>query len=393
MDNITKELHDEYGIEAAKYYSAGHSCAINSAMTNPENITDGLDVALGLYRNDAVKITEQRVKKLESDIEQLNTQKGEYEIELQTLNSKLSEKERKKEELITKKDNLEKNAGITSSLAPLIVLGISLVLLTSLVFAFYYYVGRATIIPMLSETLGIMQSIKPLSILFPFFALAVGVTIHFLCISPMMQANTVFKKTKYVLLLLFVLGLAFGLDVVMGTEMSEQAYIKDYNAGRTSIQWKDSMAWSDIHFYIVLILGFAGYVIWGLILSKFLSHPNFNKPEEIEKLKEKISEITEEIANINNQINEKNNKIENLKNEIKAKEQEKNNYKNGGSRYYDEMIFKGIIGVYMNGYKAYVSSIFPDGNDRKATEIIDKASKKKDEWFNNKIKILLSQEA
>ena len=400
---VLRELQtgNEYGINTQKYYSKGLACAVSSALTNPESVTNGLDEALGLFRQDSVEITRKRVQKLEADIKMLNGQKETKETELKNCEQNLGAKERQKEELGKEKDNLEKQSGITSSLTPLIVLGVSLFLLTALVFAFYYYVGRATIVPMLSEALGIMQSVKPLSVLFPFIALAYGVIIH-LFFKLIKQNNDWLQKTGYILSLIGVLAVAFWLDVVMGTEMSKQAHIKAFNLGQTSIEWQNSMAWKDNHFYIVLILGFVSYIIWGIMLSSFLSHPNFNKPEEIKKLSQKIFDITNDIETIKLNIIKVKNEIENLQKEITTKQIDLNNYKTGGSVYYNITFFKMVIGKFMDGYKSYVTTYYKrDESDisedakvarAKATETIDRATKKQEEWTNQTV-TRLQQEA
>ncbi|MDR1182271.1 MAG: hypothetical protein LBL13_09890 [Bacteroidales bacterium] len=389
---ISKELQteNEYGINIQRYYNKGFTCATGSALTNPESITNGLDEAFGLFRQDSVEITRKRVQKFEADIAILNRQKAAKETELKNYESNLGAKERQKEEFIKEKDGLEKKSGITSSLAPLIVLGVSLSLLTLLVFSFYYYVGRATLIPMISGSLGIMQSVELLSVLFPFLALAYGVLIH-LFLKPIKQ-NKSWTRFGYIIALIGVLAVAFWLDAVMGIEMSKQAHIKAFNLGQITTAWQNAMAWSDNHFYIVLILGFVSYLIWGIMLSNFLSHPNFNKPEEIKKLDKKIFNITEEIENIKSDINNVKNDIANIQKDITDKEKDLNNYKSGSSVYYNITFFNMIIGKFMDGYKSYVTGYYRRDEDDlsedanaariKAKDIIDKATKKQEEWTN-----------
>jgi hypothetical protein len=319
---------------------------------------------------------------------------------LKNCEQNLGAKERQKEEFIKEKDKLEKESGITSSLTPLIVLGISLFLLTAFVFAFYYYVGRVTIVPIISAELGIMQSIKPLSILFPFLVFAFGVTIH-LCLTKI-KKNEMWGKIGWAFALVAFLAVVFSLDAVMGVEMSKNAHTRAMNLGHTTTEWTNSMIWDSTPFYIVLILGFVGYLVWGILLSNFLNHPNFNKPEEIKKLSQKIFDITNEIETIKINITKIKNEIENIQKEITTKQTQLNNYKSGGSVYYNITFFKMVIGKFMDGYKSYVTTYYKrDENDtsedanvsrKKATEIIDRATKKQEEWTNQTI-TRLQQEA
>jgi len=392
---ISRELQTEndYGINTQKYYSKGLACAVSSALTNPESVTSGLDEALGLFRQDSVEITRKRVQKLEADIKTLNERKDAKEAELKNCEQNLGAKERQKEELIKERDNLEKESGITSSLTPLIVLGVSLFLLTAFVFAFYYYVGRVTIVPIVSAELGIMQSVKPLSILFPFLVFAFGVTIH-LCLTKI-KNNEIWGKIGWASALLAFLAIVLSLDAVMGLEMSKNAHTRAIDLGHRTDVWQNSMIWESTPFYIVLILGFVGYLVWGILLSNFLNHPNFNKPEEIKKLNQKIFDITDEIETIKLNITKIKNEIENLLKEITAKQTDLNNYKSGGSVYYNITFFKMVIGKFMGGYKSYVTIHYErDENDKskeandareKATGIIDRASKKQEEWINQTI--------
>jgi peptidoglycan hydrolase CwlO-like protein len=380
------DLGDELaGIDTNKYYDVGHECATNTARTNPENISFGLDVALKMFREDSKWITEQRVKKLEDNIIVLNKNKEGLESDLKVLETNKNKKEIERNDLVAEKDALESKSGISSNLTPLIILGVSLILLSAFVFAFYYYVGRATIVPMIIEALGIGQSVDALPILFPFIALIYGVMIH-VFLKQIRQSQTLSKKVLSILILVVILGVAFWLDVVMGTAMAENAHVKDFNQGLTSVEWVDSMAWSDNRFYIVLILGFVSYLIWGILLSNFVSHPNFNKPEEIKRLTKKISEIDIEMSEINGQIDNLKNKIDNLKKEIDTKEYQIHEYKHG-TIFYSIPIFDGIIGRFMEGYSAFVSGAFRTDQSM-ATAINEKANKVKQEWVEEKKKTL-----
>lgn len=389
MDNVFTLDSDLDGINMDKYYDAGHECATNSARTNPENITSGLDVAMKMFREDSENITKRRIKKLEDNIIVLNKNKENLESELRASEINKNKKVIERNDLIAEKDALESNSGISSNLTPLIVLGVSLLLLSAFVFAFYYYVGRATIVPMLVESLGIEQSVVALSILFPFIALIYGVMIH-VFLKQIRQSQTQSKKVTSIVALVGVLAVAFWLDIVMGTEMAKNAHVKELNQGVTSEEWVvDSMAWSDNRFYMVLILGFVSYVIWGILLSNFLSHPNFNKPEELKRLTKKISELEIEISKIDVQIENLNNSILSLQKEICTKEFQISEY-NHGAIFYSIPVFDGVIGRFMEGYSAFISGAFRTDQSM-ATAILVKSNEVKLVWVEGK-KNTLNQE-
>lgn len=388
MKTIKENVDDawELGqIDTDRYYNKGFDSANVTARTNPERITSGLDEAFKMFRDDSKEITKRRIRKLEDDVERLTVERDEKKEEKIRLETEKKQKEIEKEALIKERDALEKKAGLTNSLTPLITLGAGLILLTLFVFTFYFYVGKITVVPMIGDIIGVGQSTAMLPILFPFVVLAFALLID-QCLKKIKQGGSIAKKATPIAVLSGVLLLALGLDTIMGSMMSENAHAKAFNAGLVSTEWRDAMIWSDKNFYVVLILGFASYVVWGILFHNFFSHPNFHKPEEIRKLNERIAAKQIEILNMEGKIDSCEAKLAELSDMIEVKKEQISNYKNGGV-YYDIPRFRGVIGRFMEGYKAFVDGAFKT-DDSRATETIDIASASQEKWIEERIATL-----
>ena len=130
------------------------------------------------------------------------------------------------------------------------------------------------------------------------------------------------KKPKQFGLILLLLTITFIADAFIVYKISEGVHTNDFNAGRTDELWKFNMIFSDINFYLVLILGFVVYVIWGFLLHYVLSHPYLKT--ESEKVKLMIENVNNKIAEKRKELSDIIAKIHKLESDIVKKRKTKN---------------------------------------------------------------------
>jgi hypothetical protein len=372
---FTKPILQKYYNEGYKYgpYSVGG--------TGPSAIDDALAVVLGLFRRDTAEITKQKVKNLEAKVVALKQTKRNYEKEIDENAVTLARENETKNNLEKRKEDLEKKSGINSSLTHLVILGVSWALMTVLVFVVYWYVGKATIIPMVEQALGLRTSMWILTLLFPICALGFGVVFHLFVKQVFNGGKPVIVRVGAALGALAVLGVAFWLDTVMGTEMSKQAYIKEFDAGHRTAEWTDSMAWDDNHFYIVLLLGFVSYLVWGIMLSYLLSHPRFNRDGEGKSIESQLHRIGVRLAELRKVIEITARLVRETDIEIDKTTSLIQNYNAGGFDI-NMRDLRMVVGKFLNGYMMYVRGYYERDQDDTSSEA-EEARRKLGEAINN----------
>ena len=177
----------------------------------------------------------------------------------------------------------------------------------------------------------------------------------------------------------------------MGYKISENLYTLAFNEGRVNEQWQFSMIWSNINFYLVLMLGFVVYVIWGALLHYTLSKYRDIQPDKVlelklENLDGKISERKIELHEIMTKINSLKATVNTLENEIDQKERDVIGYKNGVIPV-DTSKLRSIVGQFMKGWFEYIKFMFKDDED-KIKELTEQVAETQKTWIDNKIKAL-----
>ena len=192
------------------------------------------------------------------------------------------------------------------------------------------------------------------------------------------------EKNKYgfiTLLLLFTLIT----DAFIGYKISQGLHTNEFNAGLTSEQWKFSMIYTDINFYLVLALGFVVYVIWGFLLHYVLHKNKEMQPDKalelrLDNLNRKITERREELALIITKINDLKAQMGTLDNEISDKEEGMNGYENGVNPV-DVPRLKSSVGKFMSGWFAYTALMYPSDANKRNQE----ANEMQKAWLTKKL--------
>lgn len=218
------------------------------------------------------------------------------------------------------------------------------------------------------------------------------------------------KKEKNNTGALGILAVVLLVDIIIGYFLAKQIYTNSVTKAAKEgsellVPW-DSMGLSDKlthllsdpNFYIVLILNFAMYMIFGLLLKHCLDeYDKLNPGSMVAQLKNKIERIKEKIEDLKNNITENNKNIEAVKAQI-----EKNNitinkklkdiedYKNGKIPI-NVSYLKDLISQFLRGYQSYVDLMVSKRTSGQSTEDQEKAKiivkqviENAEKWFKNK---------
>jgi len=121
----------------------------------------------------------------------------------------------------------------------------------------------------------------------------------------------VFKGTPWKVVAVYIGTFIF--DVVLAYHIVKDIYIAKHDTGVPTYEqpWDASMFYQQISFYMILMIGFVGYIMWGLILDYLLSEKDKFEPlkneitgrqTEIEQLKEDVEKVESNFDNKSNQL-------------------------------------------------------------------------------------------
>jgi len=369
-----------------KYYDRGFSYGPNS-MGNAEScgIREELNVVLGMFKNDSMELTKKRMEGLKKEIEELKRQKQEKAGKIEALKMTVEGKNADVTKVAEEKEELKKKENIKPlSWSVLLVMVMAIGLFLFVVVA-YLFIGKATIVPLLGEMVGDPRAVDRLSWLFPFLVLGLGTMIH-----PALETALDVNKPKRdrwlgVLGLVLLFSFAFGLDAIMGIELSRKEHIKEFPPNMTDVVWRNMMAWKKIHFYIVLLCGFVSYLLWGFMVSYILSQPYFKKSEIGDLLAKKIDFVRTELVGMKTEISVFAADVGNFENEIEEKQKEMDAY-GSGATYFDKIYFGWVVGNFMKGYATYITNYYAHERTDKTGDAKDAGSE-----LNDKMKAAKSE--
>ena len=152
------------------------------------------------------------------------------------------------------------------------------------------------------------------------------------------------------------------------------------------------MIFSDINFYLVLVLGFVVYVVWGFLLNFVLSHTYLKTESEkvklmIENINNKITEKRKELSDIISKIHKFESDIITSESKIQEKERDIIGYENGVIPINISSL-KGSVGEFMGGWQNYTNGNFYNED---ALRLNNDAIKAQNLWLTHKIENLNSE--
>lgn len=385
------------------YHQYGFRSAERS-KSNPDAIEGYLDNVYEKFLNEQ-KLDEQglkdRISKLKAEVQQEKSKKNDANAEINSNKNLKIDKDKEIEELELERIDIKNGEGEIGDTSSFVIGAFITLLLTMYLFVFYSSSGYSAFYGIKQGSLGFINpnvfsdatnkggGVIALIILFPVIFLGLGFLIHdSLETNKKLVAQNKSRNFLVISSLLFITLIA---DVFIGYKISQGVHTNEFNAGLTNDTWKFKMIFSDINFYLVLVLGFVVYVIWGFLLNYVLSHTYLKTENEkiklmLENIGNKITEKKKELSDIVTKIHKLDSEIITSDNKIQEKEKDIIGYENGVIPI-NIASLKGSVGEFMGGWQTYTNGSF---NTNEALVKSNDAIKVQNNWQNNKIQNLNS---
>ena len=382
------------------YQQSGFQAAQNS-QSNPDAIGGFLNVVYDRFL-ESERLNEQglkeRIEQLKRELLQEQNRKQELVAEKQIEELAKTNKEEEIQDLELQRIDVKNGDGEMGNAIPFVIASFITLMLTLYLFVFYSSSGYSALYGVKPGSLGFLNAnvfrdatqkgpgVVALVILFPVIFLGLGFLIH-----DALEKNKKLKENKQpsqyggIIALLFITLVA---DAFIGYKISEGVHNNAFNAGTKSDMWKTSMVFSDINFYLVLILGFVVYVIWGFLIHFVLSHPYLKSQNEkvrlmLELITQRIAEKRKDLLDIQTRILRKNAEIEQCDERVRDKQRSINGYESGDIPV-NIPALKGAIGEFFSGWQNYtINNLAHDSN--LANSLVSQAIEAQGAWLNQKV--------
>ncbi|SNB30994.1 membrane hypothetical protein [Flavobacterium psychrophilum] len=375
----------------------------SKVLSNSDSLEGFLDNVYDSFLNEQ-KIDEQglkdRISKLKAEVQQERVSKNDSIAEISSSKRQKEDKEKEIEELEIEKIEIKNDGGETSDTMPFVIGAFITLLLTMYLFVFYSSSGYSAFYGIKQGSLGFINpnvfsdainrggGVIALIVLFPVIFLGLGFLIH-----DSLETNkklVLEKKPKTFSVIITLLFITLIADMFIGYKISEGVHTNVFNSGGTDKMWEFSMIFSDINFYLVIVLGFVVYVIWGFLLNYVLSHPYLKTENQrvkliIENLNNRINEKRNELSTIISRIHRKEGDVESSESKILDKENDIIGYQNGVIPV-NVPLLKASVGEFMGGWESFTNGYY--GNNI-ANLLVD-SNKEKENWLQNKLTNLKS---
>ncbi|RZK25476.1 MAG: hypothetical protein EOO43_05440 [Flavobacterium sp.] len=386
-----KQTYNQYGFRSAE-----------KSQSNPGALEGYLDKVYDQFLNEQ-KLDEKglkdRIAKLRAEQQQERNHKNDLIADHNLAKRNKEEKEKEIEELEIEKIDIRNGDGETADTIPFVIGAFITLLLTFYLFVFYSSSGYSAFYGVKKGSLGFINpnvftdainkggGVIALIVLFPVIFLGLGFLIH-----DALDTNKKLleaKRPQKFLLIGILLLITFIADAFIGYKISQGVHVNEFNTGLTTQIWRFEMIYNDINFYLVLILGFVVYVIWGFLLHFVLSHPYLKTESEkikllLENISVKISEKRQELTDIITKIHKCESEIMNAENKISELGKDIIGYENGVIPINISSL-KGLIGEFMGGWQAYSNGSL---GELLAFTKNNEAISAQNNWLNNKIESL-----
>lgn len=358
----------------ADYFLAGQNSALKS-NANLTTIEAGLHQVYSQFLTLQTGLTEQRLEQYESEINQHSKDINQIRIECErqkgTEELKVVQKNVVQQELTQIQTGIK---AVESKNSMEVAIGTLLVIMLTLyLYTYYLTVGNSVFIggtrwPAIPNFAKLSFGESAVVTLFPIFIICIGYLIH------------VFERNKR--LVATILAVTLIIDIVFAYLIAKREYDNALNLE----VWKPSMALGESTFYVIVLAGFGGYLVWGLLLNYVIKgwhemQPDTAKKVEVARLTQEIVTLTDEIARLHGELSVTNDRIENLSNK-KAELQRKVNRLRGGSVIVDTAALSSMVGRFMDGWSSYISFKWALWADI-VTEKINDANQAADDWRTN----------
>ncbi len=401
---MTEENKNEEKSEKITYTQLGFRSAQKS-QSAPDAIEGYLEIVYDKFLEEQ-KFDEQglkdRVSKLRAEVQQEKARKQDAIAEINANKRNKEDKEKEIEELELEKIDIRNGEGETADTTPFVIGAFITLLLTLYLFVFYSSSGYSAFYGIKPGSSGFINpnvfadatnkggGVIALIILFPVIFLGLGFLIH-----DSLEKNkklAVENKPNQYGVIITLLLITLIADAFIGYKISEGVHNNDFNAGRSDELWAFSMIFSDINFYLVLILGFVVYVIWGFLLHYVLSHPYLKTENErikllIENINNRISDKRKELSDIIAKIHKLEGELVTIDSKVEEKQKDIIGYENGVIPI-NIASLKGSIGEFMGGWQNYTHG---NSSSATATTLIESSIKNQNAWLQKKLESLKTE--
>ena len=392
-DEKGKITYTQYGFRSAQKSQSNHE-AVEGYLNNV------YDKFLEEQKLDEQGL-KARISKLKAEVQQEKTKKNDATAEISSNKRHKEDKEKDLEELELEKIEIRNGDGELGDTSSFIIGAFITFLLTLYLFVFYSSSGYSAFYGIKPGSLGFINpnvfadaqnkggGVIALIILFPVIFLGLGFLIH----NSLETNKKLISKgePKSYALIISLLIITLIADIFIGYKISQGVHTNEFNSGLTNDTWKFNMIFEDINFYLVLVLGFVVYVIWGFLLNYVLSHSYLKTESEkvklmIENINGRITEKRNELTEIISKIHRLESDIINSENKIPEKEKDILGYE-AGDIPINISSLKGSVGEFMGGWQNYTNGNFYKDE---ALKLNNDAIKAQSTWLENKIQNLNS---
>ena len=403
-ENKNEENQNIGDNEKITYTQLGFRSAQKS-QSAPDAIEGYLEIVYDKFL-DEQELNEQglkdRISKLKAEVQQEKARKQDVIAEINANKRNKEDKEQEIEDLNLEKIDIKNGEGETAETIPFVIGAFITLLLTLYLFVFYSSSGYSAFYGIKPGNLGFINpnvfadatnkggGVITLIILFPVIFLGLGFLIHDSLEKNKKLADDNKPKQYGVIITLLLITLIA--DAFIGYKISEGVHNNEFNAGRVDELWKFNMIFSDINFYLVLILGFVVYVIWVFLLNYVLSHPYLKTESEkmklmVENINTRIGEKRKELTDIIAKIHKLEGELVTIDNKVEEKQKDIIGYENGVIPINISSL-RGSIGEFMGGWQNYTHG---NSTPEKATNLIENSIKNQNAWLQNKLESLKTE--
>lgn len=356
------------------------------------NLRSSLDNVYGIFSKREHNLTAQRIEQFEEEKDALAVLQGAKKAELKGQEVLLKFK---KEEIQDKEDERDAvRAGEQDpDFVPLGISGLFLLALSLYLIVFYSSTGYAAFIDIppgliagflapdvYSQAEG---GVLAFIIFFPFVFFAVGYAVHV----------AIEKKQVPLIITLATFTLLF--DALLAYNISKRVYLKDKTLNpNITDDWSYDIAFKDGTFYLIILSGFAAYILWGFLLNYVLGEwkriqPDKLKQTTLDNLRQQILNLTSESAALENQVSQINSTIDKAIRDTESLTDKINRLKGGGV-VVNVPVLQGAIGDFMGGWNSFI--MFMPSPQSVTEQKMEEAKHTSSEWLDEKLKTFDSLE-
>ncbi len=203
-----------------------------------------------------------------------------------------------------------------------------------------------------------------MTILSPALFIAMGLLLHVMSTKKKYQTYRFLRITA-------LLSFVFFADAVIAYKITQGIYDAKFLAGLVEERWKFSMVWEDVNFYLVLIAGFAGYIIWGVLLDyvteefKALRYLQVYKKKlqfQIDTLRAEIKRCTDKIFSNDSEIKHHTNLID--------------------AKIVDVEELRSTIDTYVSGWTEFIDGLYQGPAENLDDPMFDQVNEEKNKFMN-----------